>query len=96
MRFTFVLLVFLFGLPASALSWCYEEQVESSWIESLGFCADEDDPEIGIVEMNTVAGAGYRYFEVPEDVFWEWLLAPSRGSYFNSNVRDYYDFLRLY
>jgi hypothetical protein len=37
-------------------------------------------------------GKTYTYFEVPEDVYEDFLSAPSKGRFFNERIRDRYRF----
>ncbi len=42
-----------------------------------------------------VTGRRYRYFDVPPDEVDAFRSAPSKGSYFNRNIRDHYRFREL-
>jgi hypothetical protein len=65
-------------------------KVDSSSIDSLGYSVANR-----ILEVTFVRGAFYRYFEVPEQIFQEFLCAPSKGVYFNSAVRNCFQYERV-
>lgn len=60
--------------------------VESTSIMSVGYGATTQ-----VLEVVFRRGTIYRYLSVPADVFAAFLAAPSKGRYFNSNVRDHYE-----
>ena len=60
--------------------------VESTSIISVGYTATTQ-----VLEVVFRRGRVYRYMSVPADVFAAFLAAPSKGRYFNSNVRDHYE-----
>ena len=41
------------------------------------------------------SGKSYRYSRVPYEVIGDYFLAPSKGVFFNANIRDYYSVRRL-
>lgn len=62
-------------------------EVESSNIAAVGY---EDDTSTLVVRFNS--GSEYRYYGVAKEVFDELLNAPSKGRYFNQNIRGIYDY----
>ena len=60
--------------------------VESSAIRALAY---HTDASLGVA---FASGARYRYRDVPEDVFRAFLAAPSKGRYFNDEIRDRFPF----
>ncbi len=60
--------------------------VESTSITSVAYAAPTQ-----ILEVVFRRGTVYRYRSVPADVFDAFLVAPSKGRYFNANVRDRYE-----
>jgi hypothetical protein len=64
-------------------------KVVSSSIASLAYSATNR-----ILEVAFVRGTLYRYFEVPEQTFREFLSAPSKGVYFNATVRNRFQYER--
>lgn len=49
----------------------------------------------GVLEVEFVGGAVYRYVGVPEHVYVHLLNADSLGTYFNDHIRDSYDYERV-
>ena len=47
-----------------------------------------------ILEIGFQSGAVYQYLEVPRKVHEELISAKSKGQYFNSEIRDDYEFVR--
>jgi hypothetical protein len=41
-------------------------------------------------------GLAYRYFDVPESVYEEFLAAESKGRYFNAYIRDAYEYTEVW
>jgi hypothetical protein len=65
--------------------------VTSSALRSVGF-----DAGSSTLEIEFVSGAVYQYFDVPRSVYLEFLAAPSKGRFFNADIRDAgYRFLRV-
>lgn len=65
--------------------------VDSSVISSFKY-----HPESQILEIEfRASGEMYRYFEVPPSVHQEFLNAPSKGKYFNSEIKDKYRFQKI-
>jgi hypothetical protein len=50
------------------------------------------DPETSELWITFVSGRRYVYAGVPQDVFDAFKAAPSRGSFFNSEIRDDYSY----
>jgi hypothetical protein len=65
-------------------------KVASSSIDSLAYSGANR-----ILEVAFVGGALYRYFEVPDQTFREFLSAPSKGVYFNATVRNCFRYERV-
>jgi hypothetical protein len=64
----------------------HREPVSSSVIESIGY----DDKE-RVLEVKFRNGRVYQYFLVPRATFEKLMRAESVGSYFNLQVRPYFD-----
>ena len=64
--------------------------VESTSLESVGYDSTEQ-----VLEVEFKHGAVYEYLEVPADVFEAFLAAASKGSFFNSDIKHSYDFVRV-
>lgn len=62
------------------------QPVESSLIRSIGFDPVSSILEVELVEPRRV----YVYYDVPFSVYDELMDAPSKGHYFNENIRDLY------
>jgi hypothetical protein len=50
---------------------------------------DEESQRLSVI---FVTGRLYLYERVPKEVYEEFLSAPSRGSFFNSEIRDRYEY----
>jgi len=63
--------------------------VESTTLVSLAY-----DDTVGILHLEFVSRAVYRYFGVPAAVHEALLDAPSKGAYFNRAIRGRYSYAR--
>ena len=66
------------------------EPVESTTMRSVGYEAGSQ-----ILEIEFQSGAVYEYLDVPQKVHEELIRAESKGEYFNSEIRDDYEFVRI-
>jgi len=64
--------------------------VESSNIAAIGYSDVER-----VLQVDFWSGTRYRYFGVPQRKFDEFLAAPSKGRYLNSEIKGEYDFERV-
>jgi hypothetical protein len=64
--------------------------VASSSIRSIGY--DEESEEL---EVEFQSGGVYRYADVSQETYEEFLGARSHGSYFHENLRGQYDYHRI-
>lgn len=62
--------------------------VDSSNIEAIGYDGT------GELHVQFLSGGYYIYHDVPRETFDELLYAPSKGSYFNREVRNVYRFTK--
>lgn len=60
--------------------------VESSVIEAV----DYQEPRQLVVRLRPPSGRTYVYQDVPRHVFDAFLTAPSKGAFFNENIRPVY------
>ncbi len=65
-------------------------RLESSTLASVLYLPDERE-----LEAEFRSGKIYRYFDVPPQTYHELLAAPSKGIYFNSNIRTRFIFQQL-
>jgi hypothetical protein len=61
--------------------------VESTTLASAGH-----DGRAAILELLFRNGAVYQYFHVPDGIYQDLLGAPSKGRYFNHNIRGKYPY----
>jgi hypothetical protein len=61
------------------------ESVRSSNLKSVGY-----DDTNQILEIEFHHGGVYQYFGVSENVYDELMSANSKGSYFSSNIKNFY------
>lgn len=66
------------------------ESVESTTMRSVGY-----DRRGRILEIEFQSGVAYQYLDVPQKVYEELTRAESKGQYFNDEIRDGYEFVRL-
>ena len=66
------------------------QDVSSTSIRSVGY-----DREDEILEIEFDSGQVYDYYQVPGEVYQAFLDADSLGRYFQENIRDIYDYLKL-
>ena len=66
------------------------QPVKSSSLSSIGYLADH-----GVLEIEFVNGAVYRYERVEEDVFARLVSAESKGAFFNAEIRSRFTFERI-
>lgn len=64
------------------------EAVQSSVLVSVGY-------EDGVLEVEFVGGAVYRYADVPVAVYEGLMAAESHGTFFNEHVRNAYRYARV-
>jgi len=64
--------------------------VVSTRIEDMGY-----DPESQTAEIAFVSGGIYRYFNVPEDIYYAVLNAASVGRAFDQLIKGSYDYERI-
>lgn len=63
--------------------------VSSSTIGSIGY-----DPNSQVLEVEFKNGNVYQYFDVPEQVFDEFCIAPSPGRYLSEELKPRYRYSR--
>ncbi|MCC7206843.1 MAG: KTSC domain-containing protein [Anaerolineae bacterium] len=56
-----------------------QHPVESTVIEAIGYSR--------VLEIHFESGRIYQYYDVPDDIFDAMLNAPSKGKFFNQNIR---------
>jgi hypothetical protein len=64
--------------------------LESSLLASVLY-----DPTRRLLELDFHSGQRYRYFDVPNACYRQLLDADSKGTYFNSHIRNHFPFQRL-
>lgn len=65
-------------------------EVESSNIKMVGYDGDLEE-----LHIKFHSGAEYAYSGVPDDVFNDLLNAPSKGKFFNIEIKGKYDYQRV-
>lgn len=66
------------------------EAVESSTMKAVGYVV-----EARILEIEFESGAVYRYRKVPAETYEGLMSAESKGKYFNSEIRNCYEYERV-
>jgi hypothetical protein len=65
-------------------------RVSSSVIASIGYLARRR-----MLEIEFVSGSIYRYLDVGQATYDDFLEAPSKGTFFNAHIKDEYSFVRV-
>lgn len=65
-------------------------KVNSSNLATVGY-----DEKNEILEIEFNHGGVYQYFDVPIEEYEALMNASSHGSYFHSNIRDVYEYVKL-
>jgi len=66
------------------------QAMESTTMRSAGY--DQKDQ---ILEVEFQSGMIYQYLDIPPAIYKEFLESVSKGRYFNSEIRDTYEFVRV-
>ena len=69
----------------------FETPVSSSWITDITLMTDNS----GNCVFATVSGNRYRVEGLGEQMYNQWIAAPSKGQFFNDQIRDQYQVVRL-
>lgn len=70
---------------------CEMKKVNSTNINSIGY-----DEEKQILYVSFHSNSLYMYYDVPQEVYNEFLNSHSKGSYLYKNIIDYFDYDRIY
>lgn len=68
----------------------YRTPVTSSNIRCIGY-----DPQPATLEVEFTSGDVYQYFNVPEQLFQQFLHASSHGQFLNDNIRYHYRYQKI-
>jgi hypothetical protein len=66
------------------------DTVESDAIHAIGYDAD-----VSVLEIIFNNGTIYQYRNVPREVYEQIMQSPFKGSYFQQNIRDEFEFWQL-
>ena len=64
--------------------------VDSTTLRSAGY-----SPTQRVLELEFTSGAVYQYLEVPASIYRRLIEAASKGTYFNHEIRDDYQAVRV-
>lgn len=64
--------------------------VTSHTLKAVGY-----NPETLTLELEFINNDLYKYFKVPASVYLELMNANSKGSFFNTRIRDMYDYEKV-
>lgn len=64
--------------------------VQSSNVDSISYDVEKQE-----LYVQFRGGSIYVYYNVPEDVYLDFLTSPSKGQFLNSNVKDVYSYQRI-
>lgn len=64
--------------------------VSSSNISSIGY-----DQESNTLEVEFHSGAVYQYFDVPLNIYQEFMAADSKGQYFAQHIKGYFRYVKV-
>ncbi|MBR6023133.1 MAG: KTSC domain-containing protein [Kiritimatiellae bacterium] len=80
------------ALPASAGPVGDSVDIADSWISSISYERDAPDAPTGVLTVTLATDPDpLRYFEVPVDVWEEFKDAPSKGSFYGSQIRQRFE-----
>ncbi len=65
-------------------------------LNSTGLVAATYQGHLTVLELEFRSGSIYQYFGVSGQTYQELLLAPSKGAYFNSHIRDLFPCAKLH
>lgn len=65
-------------------------EVESSTIKALGYLSSAK-----VLEVEFVSGGRYRYFDVPQEVYNQFLLTESKGRYLASHIKNNFEYEKI-
>jgi hypothetical protein len=65
-------------------------KVEQNYLRSVGY-----DSSNQVLEIEFRRGEVYQYINVPAAVYTDLINAPSRGKYFNANIKEAYSYRKL-
>jgi hypothetical protein len=68
----------------------YRTPVSSTNIRSIGY-----DPQSAVLEVEFTPGDVYQYFNVPENLYQQFLHAASHGQFLNDNIRYNYRYQKV-
>ena len=63
------------------------QEVESSVIQAVGHSR--------VLEIQFESGRIYQYYDVPQDIYDAMIDAPSKGKFFNANIRGRYPYKEI-
>jgi hypothetical protein len=66
------------------------QAVESTTMQTVGY-----NQKSQVLEVEFQSGMIYQYLDVPPAIYKELLEAESKGRYFNGEIRDTYEFIRV-
>jgi KTSC domain len=69
--------------------------VDSSHVAAVGWEPDEDDPTIGVLEVEFNDGSVYQYEDVPQGKYDLLRQAGSVGTYLNQAIKGKYSYARV-
>lgn len=65
------------------------EAVGSTNISSIGYDADSET-----LEVEFLNGSIYQYYNVPQGLYEQLMIAPSKGQFLNANIKNSYPYSR--
>ena len=66
------------------------EQVVSSNVSSVGY-----DVNTMVLEVEFHSGSIYQYFDVPLNIYQEFMAAGSKGQYFAQHIKGYFRYVKV-
>jgi len=70
--------------------------VESSNVAAFGYVPEDQTLFVDFLAKGNSAGSRYVYYEVEPDTYQQFMAAPSKGKFIWTNLRDRYDYERLW
>jgi lysyl-tRNA synthetase class 2 len=69
--------------------------VAMPFVESSAIARVDYDDAAQMLRVRFMSGRRYRYADVPREVYERFVAAPSKGQFFNAEIRDRYDYTEV-
>ena len=81
--------------PKQARAVRADSGVAMPFVESSAIARVDYDAAAQLLRVRFMSGRRYRYEDVPREVYERFVAAPSKGQFFNAEIRDRYDYTKV-